>query len=126
MSAVADTPLALYGREAEQELIGQHLDNARASRSGTLVLRGEPGVGKSALLRDARERAADMQLLAARGSSPSLSCPSQPSTNCSVRRWATWTGCPRRSRRRSRAHSVSATSAPISFADGDPQQCTAE
>ena len=35
--------------------------------SGALVLRGEAGIGKSALLEDARERAGDMQVLAARG-----------------------------------------------------------
>jgi DNA-binding CsgD family transcriptional regulator len=57
----------LYGRDAERALIGALLDRARASRSGTLVLRGEPGVGKTALLEDARERAADMHVLTARG-----------------------------------------------------------
>jgi DNA-binding CsgD family transcriptional regulator len=57
----------LYGRDAERALIGALLDAARASRSGTLVLRGEPGVGKTALLEDARERAADMHVLTARG-----------------------------------------------------------
>jgi DNA-binding CsgD family transcriptional regulator/tetratricopeptide (TPR) repeat protein len=57
----------LYGRDAERALIGALLDAARGSRSGTLVLRGEPGVGKTALLQDARERAADMHVLVARG-----------------------------------------------------------
>jgi tetratricopeptide (TPR) repeat protein len=57
----------LYGRDAERALIGELLDGARASRSGTLVLRGEPGVGKTALLEDACERAADMHVLRARG-----------------------------------------------------------
>ncbi|WP_067865323.1 helix-turn-helix transcriptional regulator [Nocardia shimofusensis] len=40
----------LYGRESEQARIDQLLGDARAGRSGALVLRGEPGVGKSALL----------------------------------------------------------------------------
>ncbi|PWU18516.1 MAG: LuxR family transcriptional regulator, partial [Candidatus Rokuibacteriota bacterium] len=57
----------LYGRDAERARIGALLDAARSSQSGALVLRGEPGVGKSALLLDARERAADMHLLTARG-----------------------------------------------------------
>lgn len=57
----------LYGRDAEQALLSELLARARESRSGTLVLRGDPGVGKSALLRDARERAGDMQVLEARG-----------------------------------------------------------
>src|SRR5919206_4875195 len=57
----------LYGRDEERDRIGALLDAARDSRSGALVVRGEPGVGKTALLRDARERAADMHVLAARG-----------------------------------------------------------
>ena len=57
----------LYGREAERSLIGGLLDGARESRSGVLVLVGEPGLGKSALLEDARERATGMQVLSSRG-----------------------------------------------------------
>jgi DNA-binding CsgD family transcriptional regulator len=56
----------LYGRDREQSRISALLDAARASHSGALVVRGEPGVGKSALLEDARERAGDMRVLAAR------------------------------------------------------------
>jgi DNA-binding CsgD family transcriptional regulator len=57
----------LYGRELEQRRIGDLLEAARDSRSGALVLRGEPGIGKTALLDDAREQALGMQVLAARG-----------------------------------------------------------
>ena len=57
----------LYGRDAERGLIGELLDAARASRSGVLVIRGESGVGKSALLEDAREQAKDMRVLSSRG-----------------------------------------------------------
>ena len=57
----------LYGREVERARVGALVDAARASRSGALIFRGEPGVGKTALLEDARERAHDMQVLAARG-----------------------------------------------------------
>ena len=57
----------LFGRDAERALIGALLDAARDSRSGALVLRGEAGVGKTALLEDARDRAADMHVLATRG-----------------------------------------------------------
>src|ERR671918_81126 len=39
----------LFGRERERSVIGSLLEGARASRSGVLVLRGQPGVGKSAL-----------------------------------------------------------------------------
>ena len=57
----------LYGRDAERARIGELLEAARASRSGVLVLRAEPGVGKTALLDDTRERAGDMHVLSARG-----------------------------------------------------------
>jgi ATP/maltotriose-dependent transcriptional regulator MalT len=57
----------LYGRDAERSMIGGLLDGARESRSGVLVIRGEAGVGKSALLEDARERASGMQVLACAG-----------------------------------------------------------
>jgi predicted ATPase len=57
----------LYGRDAERARIGALLDGARQSRSGVLIVRGEAGVGKSALLEDARERAADMQVLSGAG-----------------------------------------------------------
>ncbi|MFD4431792.1 AAA family ATPase [Nocardia sp. NPDC058497] len=40
----------LHGREAEQATIDELLTGARAGRSGALVLRGEAGIGKSALL----------------------------------------------------------------------------
>jgi DNA-binding NarL/FixJ family response regulator len=53
----------LYGRDAERSVISALLEAARRSRSGVLVVRGEPGVGKSALLEDARARAPEMQLL---------------------------------------------------------------
>lgn len=57
----------LFGRDAERSQIGTLLESARRSRSGALVLRGQPGVGKTALLQDARERADDLRVLVARG-----------------------------------------------------------
>jgi DNA-binding CsgD family transcriptional regulator/tetratricopeptide (TPR) repeat protein len=57
----------LYGRDSERARIGELLDAARTSRSGALILRGDPGIGKSALLEDARDRAIDMHVLSARG-----------------------------------------------------------
>jgi DNA-binding CsgD family transcriptional regulator len=53
----------LYGRDAECAAVERLLEGARASRSGVLVVRGEPGLGKSALLADAVERAAGFQVL---------------------------------------------------------------
>jgi predicted ATPase len=57
----------LVGRDVEQARIEALLEGARASTSGSLVIQGEPGVGKTALLEDARERAAGMLVLTARG-----------------------------------------------------------
>ena len=57
----------LYGRDAERSAIAALLNAARDSRSGVLVLRGQAGVGKSALLRDAVAQASDMQVLETRG-----------------------------------------------------------
>jgi DNA-binding CsgD family transcriptional regulator len=55
----------LVGRTEECARIDGLLDAARAGRSGTLVLRGEPGIGKSALLDYASERADGMRILRA-------------------------------------------------------------
>jgi DNA-binding CsgD family transcriptional regulator len=57
----------LYGRDRERARIGALLEAARASQSNALVIRGEPGIGKSALLEDTRERATDMHVLTVRG-----------------------------------------------------------
>jgi len=51
-----DAVRGLIGREAEAELIASLVDRLPGG-GGALVLRGEPGIGKSALLRLARERA---------------------------------------------------------------------
>lgn len=42
--------MRLYSREAETQRIDSLLDSARAGRGGVLVLRGEPGAGRTALL----------------------------------------------------------------------------
>jgi DNA-binding CsgD family transcriptional regulator len=57
----------LVGRGAERAHIAALLEEARAGRSGVLVLRGEPGVGKSALLADALQHAEGMTVLSGRG-----------------------------------------------------------
>lgn len=57
----------LYGRDLERARIGELLAGARSSRSGVLVLSGEPGVGKSALLAAARDQAGGMRVLSGGG-----------------------------------------------------------
>lgn len=57
----------LHGRDAERSALAGLLDEAWASRSGTIVLRGSPGVGKSALLDDTVARASGVRVLRTRG-----------------------------------------------------------
>jgi DNA-binding CsgD family transcriptional regulator len=57
----------LVGREAERARIAELLGSARAGRGGALLLRGEPGIGKSALLRFASEQASGLRVLHALG-----------------------------------------------------------
>jgi DNA-binding CsgD family transcriptional regulator len=57
----------LFGRERESVWIDELLNGARGRRGGALVLRGETGIGKTALLSDAIERAAGMRVLRALG-----------------------------------------------------------
>jgi predicted ATPase len=53
----------LLDRRTEKQALHQLLESVRAGMSGALVLRGEPGVGKSALLDYAVESAADLQVV---------------------------------------------------------------
>ena len=57
----------MVGRERERREIQHALDSARSGVTATLALVGEPGIGKTALLEHAAERADGMQLLRARG-----------------------------------------------------------
>jgi DNA-binding CsgD family transcriptional regulator len=57
----------LFGRSAEQERLRAMLEGARNRHSASLVLVGEPGAGKSALIDDVRKAASDMTVLEARG-----------------------------------------------------------
>jgi DNA-binding CsgD family transcriptional regulator len=57
----------LVGRKAERGRIDALLADTAEGRGGALVLRGEPGIGKSALLRYARDRAQGMLVLTTSG-----------------------------------------------------------
>jgi len=57
----------LYGGRAECDALDRLLADARRSRSGVLVVRGQAGVGKSALLDHAAGRAEGMTVLRAAG-----------------------------------------------------------
>ncbi len=57
----------LLGRDSERQALERLLADARGGRSGVLALLGEPGIGKSALLDHAADRAERMRVLRARG-----------------------------------------------------------
>ena len=57
----------LLGRRTECEALERLLDDVRAGRSGALVIRGEPGVGKTALLQFALESGSDLRVARAVG-----------------------------------------------------------
>src|SRR2546423_8855217 len=57
----------LLGREPELRTIDRVLADARLGRSSALVIRGEAGIGKTALLRYAVSGASAMRVLSARG-----------------------------------------------------------
>src|ERR1700751_2457498 len=57
----------LIGRQREGEILDRLLATVRAGRRATLVLRGEPGIGKSALLDYAVEASPDLRVVRALG-----------------------------------------------------------
>jgi len=59
--------LRLHGRDAETAAVATLLDRARAGGSAALVLRGEPGIGKSALLDHAAATAGSLRVLRGTG-----------------------------------------------------------
>jgi DNA-binding CsgD family transcriptional regulator len=65
---MAEAPIpTLRGRRDERAVLDVLVDEARADRSRVLVLRGEAGIGKTALLEHASESATDFRLLRAAG-----------------------------------------------------------
>src|SRR3954449_12663631 len=57
----------LYGRTREAAEIERLLGAAREGRGGAVLIRGEAGIGKSALLEHAHESATGFTVLSARG-----------------------------------------------------------
>src|SRR6185312_12025325 len=58
---------ALKGRRSEREALGELVDALRRGESRALVMRGEPGVGKTALLEHLVEQASGCRMLRASG-----------------------------------------------------------
>ena len=67
--------VVLEGRRVECAQVDALLDEARAGRSGVLVLEGEAGIGKSALLSYAIGSAPDFQVAHARGVESEMELP---------------------------------------------------
>src|ERR1700691_997001 len=59
--------MRLYGRDAELAALIDLLDQARQGTSGTLVLRGDPGIGKTALVTHVTAAADDFRVIRGAG-----------------------------------------------------------
>ena len=57
----------LIGRRHEQQLLAEIVDRARGGSSGMLVLRGEAGIGKTALLTELLSQTADLRTISLSG-----------------------------------------------------------
>jgi hypothetical protein len=79
----AGQPVA-RGREAQQKAIGDLLRRAQRGTGGVLLVDGEPGIGKSLLLRDATDTAAGLGFSLAAGAATSWACRSR-SSRCARR-----------------------------------------
>lgn len=71
----APEPRALRGRKYEGERIRELLKAARGGRSGVVVVRGEPGIGKSAILDHAAALAADLTVIRVGGVESEMELP---------------------------------------------------
>ena len=80
--------MMLLGRLPERGALSGLLEGARAGRSGVLVVRGEPGVGKTALLDWAVGSAAGCAWRGWPESSRRWSWRSLPCSSCARRCWA--------------------------------------
>src|SRR5215469_4202245 len=65
----------LWGREQQCALLGGLIAEARAGRSRVLVVRGEPGIGKTALLEYASDTAPGFQVARAEGVESEMELP---------------------------------------------------
>jgi hypothetical protein len=65
----------LLGRESEREVLDRLLDGVRGGRGGVLVVHGEPGVGKTALLDYAVEAAGEFRTVRTAGIEAEMELP---------------------------------------------------
>jgi DNA-binding CsgD family transcriptional regulator len=65
----------LLGRASERETLDRLLANVRGGQSALLVIRGEPGIGKTALLRYAADRASGFRVVQVSGAQAEMELP---------------------------------------------------
>src|SRR6201994_1615181 len=65
----------LLGRQREREVLDRLLDGVRAGRSGVVVMHGEAGVGKTALLEYAVEAGPEFRIARAFGVEAEMELP---------------------------------------------------
>lgn len=94
----------LVGREPERQRIAQLTAAARLGQSGVLVVRGEAGIGKTALLEDTAERANDMALLRAAGTEAESGLAFAGLTSCWAQHYISSIACPSRNPMRLPSH----------------------
>ncbi len=58
---------AIYGREAERRVVGDLLERAQRGAGGVVLVDGEPGIGKSLLIHDSADQAAQQGFSLAAG-----------------------------------------------------------
>src|SRR6267154_1504390 len=73
--ASANPRARLRGRHGEQELLGRLLTSIQSGRSGLLVVRGEAGIGKTALLEQLVEQATGCMVARATGVQADMELP---------------------------------------------------
>ena len=91
----------LVGRTREIDALDDVLAAVRDGLSGVLVLRGEVGTGKTALLDWAAGAASDMRVARVAGVESEMNLGFAGCTSCLRHSWTDLTGCPPRSGRRS-------------------------
>ena len=88
------TEVRLVGRDAELDRLAFLLAEARDGRAGTLVIRGDPGIGKTALLEarllHARRKVGARARLDPRPSTAAHERPRSREERCSARRYEEW------------------------------------
>lgn len=98
-------PADLLGLRAECALFDRWQDAVKAGRGGALVVVGEPGIGKSALLDHMALTAVGFHVVRAAGVEAEAELPFGGCIRSARRSWPHWSTCPDRSRTRWPRHS---------------------